>query len=351
VSTFTRRHLHPSAAGAAILLLSLVWPGPAEAQPRPQSVVVTTGGDRLTGEIKDLSQGRLSLDMRAAGIVSIKWEQVAELTNPSLLVVETKDGSRLVGTLEPAGPGAVVVTGDTGRTVLDLASIVGLVPIRHSFLRRLDGSINVGSSYTQSSGVAQLSATFTVTAHRPSFEWRASADEYVTVDSDGVTSERFTTTFAYSRYLPHNLALFGGGQIERNEDLGFSLRATLGGGLERTLLRSNRTTLVIGAGLGASREMPVDGDTDTPFPALLTFRYSFFTYSTPKTSLETDFTALPILNQVGRWRLEANASVSRELFKDFSVAFTVYESFDNRPPTVEADRNDAGVTLSLGFVF
>ena len=49
--------------------------------------------------------------------------------------------------------------------------------------------------------------------------------------------------------------------------------------------------------------------------------------------------------------MEANASVSREVFKDFSVAVTFYESYDNRPPSAEANKNDAGATVSIGFTF
>ena len=145
------------------------------------------------------------------------------------------------------------------------------------------------------------------------FEWRVSVDDYVTFESDGATSERFTASVGYSRDLTGRWAIFTGGQVERNPDLGFDFRGTLGGGLERTLLRSNRSSMVIGAGLGASREAPVDGDSQTLLPGVLTFRHSYFAYSTPKTSLDTTVTVLPILNQSGRWRVEANTSVSREM--------------------------------------
>lgn len=341
----------PRLVAAGLFLLSILAPTPARAQPRPDGVVLTNG-DRLKGEIKVLSRGRLSFDVPATGVVSIKWDHVRELTSDSLFQVETNDGGRALGSLEAPGPGKLVVVAWSGRSSFDLVSVVGIVPIRRTFLQRLDGSINFGGGYTQSSGVAQLSFAFSVTARRPAFEWRISADDYVTFESDGETSQRLSASIGYSRDLRRRFwAVFGGGQVERNEDLGFKVRGTVGGGLERTLQRSNRSSLVVGAGLGLSREVPVDADSDTLIPGLLTLRHSFYTYTTPKTSLETTFTAFPILNQSGRWRLEANTSLSREIFKDFSVAFTFYESFDNRPPSEDASRNDAGVSLSIGFTF
>ncbi len=339
------------AASTAVLLASLLWASPAHAQKRPDDIVVMTNGDRLTGEIKGLSKGRLSVDVSATGIVNIKWAQVAALTSVRAFEVETNTGLRLFGTMTTAGGQLAIVSRDAGATPLDLVSIVALTPIRRSFLRGLDGSINVGGSYTQSSGVAQISFAGNVTARRPSFEWRFSGSDYVTFKSEGPTTQRVATEFGYSWYVTRRWALFGGGQVERNPDLGFDLRGTAIGGLEGTLLRTNRNEIVVGGGLGASREVPVEGDTDTLLPAMLSFRQSFFTYSTPKTAIDTKFSAFPILNQRGRWRLEATASVSRELFKDFSVAFTVYESFDNRPPSANARRNDFGATLSIGFIF
>lgn len=338
-----------SLAAAAVLLL--LAPASVRGQPLPPDVVVMTNGDRLTGEIKSLSKGRLSLDVGAIGLISIKWEQVADVTAGRRFEVETDSGDRLLGTLAPGGGGQVVVAGDKGQSTLPLGSIVRLVPIYRSLLRRLDGSISVGGNYSQASGVAQLSIAVVVTARRPSFEWRYSAEDYVTFKSDGATTQRVSANVGYSRYVTNHWAVFGGGQVERNRDLGFNLRGTLGAGLERTLLRTNRSELVVGAGLGAAREVPVDGSTETLVPAVLNFRHSFFTYRTPKTSLDTNLTALPILNQSGRWLIQASGSVSRELFKDFAVAFTLYESFDNRPPSAEASRNDAGVTLSMSFVF
>jgi len=335
-----------------ILLLSLLLtPGFALAQPR-QDGVVFNNGDRLRGEIKGLSFGILSFDAKATGVVSIKWDHVVELTSDQLFEVETGEGERVFGSLDAVDRGRLGVVTWNGRSAFALASVVSIVPIRRTFLQRLDGSVSLGGSYTQASGIAQVTFAVSVNSRRPASEWRFSADNYLTFESDGETSQRFTTSLGYSRDLRRRFwAVFVGGQVERNEDLGYRLRGTLSAGLERWLLRSNRSTLVVGAGLGYSREVPVEGDSDSLLPAVLNLRHSFYTHSTPKTSIETAFAALPILNQWGRWRLEASSSVSRELFKDFSVAFTFYESFDNRPPSEDASRNDAGVSLSLAYKF
>jgi hypothetical protein len=338
-------------AAAGVFLLTLLTAAPARAQQRYSDVVVLTNGNRITGEIKSLSRGRLSFDVKPVGVISINWAYVAELKSDYLFEIETNEGAQILGTLGPAGPGKLAIVTTADRWVFEHEAVVSIAPIYGSFLRRLDGSVNLGGSYTQSSGVAQLSFAVDVKARKPLWEWRVSVDENVTFEAAGPTTERFSAGVGYSRDVTRHWALFAGGQVERNPDLGFNFRGTLGGGVERTLLRSNKSSMVVGAGLGASREAPVDGENQTLLPGVLTFRHSFFTYSTPKTGLDTTLTVLPILNQAGRWRLEANTSVSREIVKNFTVALTLYESYDNRPPTAEANRNDAGATLSVGFTF
>jgi hypothetical protein len=57
------------------------------------------------------------------------------------------------------------------------------------------------------------------------------------------------------------------------------------------------------------------------------------------------------LNQWGRFRLEASARLSREVLRDFYVGVKGYESYDSQPATVGAQRNDWGLTFSLGWRF
>jgi len=39
------------------------------------------------------------------------------------------------------------------------------------------------------------------------------------------------------------------------------------------------------------------------------------------------------------------------LWKDFFVALTLYDTFDSEPPSPDADRNDVGVVISLGWSY
>ncbi len=114
-------------AAVAATLVLLLLPGVAHAGRPKTDVLVLKNGDRMRGEIKGLSRGRLSFDTDAAGIISIKWDRVAELTTAFLYEVETETGERLLGTVSAAGAGSLVVTSEAGaRRTLAVRSIVGL---------------------------------------------------------------------------------------------------------------------------------------------------------------------------------------------------------------------------------
>jgi hypothetical protein len=49
--------------------------------------------------------------------------------------------------------------------------------------------------------------------------------------------------------------------------------------------------------------------------------------------------------------LEFDARASHELVKDFTISLTFFDSFDSRPPSTTAAKNDFGGTLSLGWKF
>ena len=59
----------------------------------------------------------------------------------------------------------------------------------------------------------------------------------------------------------------------------------------------------------------------------------------------------PGLSEIGRFRSEVSLSISRELFHNFTVGLSGYDSYDNRPPTEGVASNDVGATLSIGWTF
>ena len=143
----------------------------------------------------------------------------------------------------------------------------------------------------------------------------------------------------------------GTGKLERNTDLGLDLRSSVGGGIGRYFVQTNRLLLSAAGGLVLNRENPVDGESTTNVEAFVATTYEFFTYDTPKTDIDMRFVLYPSLNVSGRYRTEFSLTLSREIVRDFTAGVTAYDSYDSKPPAGSSSTHDFGISLNIGWTF
>ena len=66
-------------------------------------IIELNNGDKITCEIKELERGKLRCSTDAMGTVYIEWERIVNITTDKTLEVETSQGQRYFGSLEPLG--------------------------------------------------------------------------------------------------------------------------------------------------------------------------------------------------------------------------------------------------------
>ena len=125
----------------------------------------------------------------------------------------------------------------------------------------------------------------------------------------------------------------------------------IGGVIGPRLLNSNRAQMSAGAGLAFNEERGVDVGTTQNLEALFVFQSSYYTYDRPKTNLDLALQYYPSLSDPGRNRLQLDAGVKREIWKDFFVSLNLYNTYDSRPPNPAANTNDVGVVTSIGWTY
>jgi len=337
----------PAVAAAALLGTAVsAWAARTD-------VIVLGSGDRFTGEVLQMQHGKLQVKTDDAGTLSIKWDKVASVTTAAAYDVTMRDSRRLLGRLRPgAAAGALELVADDGTvTAIPMAEIVWFAEIKTSFFARIDGSFDLGGSYTKSSGVADLAFTFDAKYRRPSSTYGASLSSNVTHQKEVPTTTRYSMQFDYVHFLVRQWFISPLALFESNKDLGFTFRGSGALTVGRYLLQTPRAEFVLAGGFSAGREHPVDAPTVTNIDALATTKFSLFTYDFPTTRIDLGVLMFPSLDDPGRVRLNANGKVKREIFKDFYVSVSAYDSFDNRPKAANARTNDFGGSLSFGWTF
>jgi hypothetical protein len=333
---------------AFVLCLS----APAHAQGRTD-VVTLANGDRITGEVVRLERGRLEFKTDDAGTLYLEWDKLVSVVAAARLVeVLTTDGRRFLGTLGQAAAREVAVVAPEGATTLPMADVTLITTIGTSFWRKLDGSIDVGFSYTRSSGIAQLNLNSDTVYRRPASRMRLTASFTQTQTEDGSgEDDRGAVEASYLKYPWQRWFIVAAGRFETNKSLGLELRSQGGGAIGPRLVNTNRAQTTLGAGVVVNHERGVDVEPTENVEAIVVFSTSFYTYDRPKTNLDIVLQYYPSLSDPGRQRLQLDAGVKREFFKDLFVSLSLYDSFDNRPPNPEAEQNDVGVVLSIGWSY
>ena len=315
-------------------------------------VVTLLNGDRITGEVKRLERGRLEFKTDDVGTLDIEWDVVASVDADRQFEVGTTDGRRFLGHLTAGAPGTLVVVADGSTIALASFEVTLITPIGESFVKKLDGSLDAGFSYTRSSDIAQLNFNSETIYRRARFEGRLGASVTLTRQKEsGSRDDRGALDASYIRYLGPPWFVAAGTRFESNESLGIRLRSQVGGAFGPRLVNTNQAQLILGGGIMFNDERAVDAPATQNIEALLLFRWSYFTYDRPKTNLDITAQYYPSLSDAGRQRLQLDAAVKRELWKDFYFSVNVFDSYDNRPPNPAFDSNDVGVVLSVGWSY
>jgi Protein of unknown function, DUF481 len=316
-------------------------------------VATLSNGDRITGEVKGLERGRLEFSTDDAGTLYLEWEHLLKIVG-AMHVVEavTGDGRRFVGTLTAAPDRSIAVTGSSGTETIEMKEVVLITPIGRNFWSKLDGSIDAGFSYTKSSGVAQLNFDSETVFRKPAFSARVSASLTQTQqDDDSEDDDRASIEASYLRYPWKRYFVFVATKFENNESLGLVLRSELSAAAGPRLINSIRAQMTVGAGLSVNDERGVDVESTRNIEGVLTFRAAYYTYDRPKTTLDFSMAYYPSLSNLGRQRVQLDASGKRELWKDLFVSLSLYNSYDNRPPNPSANTNDIGIVTSIGWTY
>jgi hypothetical protein len=338
-----------------IIFLGLIFEATATAK---SDVVVLKNGDRLTGEIKGLQRGELRVKSDyMAEAVRLDWAKVQSLESKSTFMIWLVDGKLVtdVMRLVPTTSNGVAnfVIGKSANQTIRVAQldVVRITPADRGFWRRLEGSIDFGLSFTSGNDQYQTQLNATTTYRTGAHSFTATVDSSFSGQTEGTSSARNQFTFDYRRQL--NERWYVGGLLDflRSDQQSLKLRTSAGGLIGRNLKQTEHTRLSVFGGVVGAREnySSVLGKPRTTNADGLV-GLDFFTFRFSQTDIRSRLSVFPSLTTPGRTRVQTTSDLRIKIVKDLWWGFHVYESFDSRPP-VAADKNDLGVSTSLGWKF
>lgn len=316
------------------------------------ATVVLENGDRITGEIVELSDNVLTFKSPLFGEVELPWRKVIELKSDKGVTVLLKDGSTVKGRvhLNPQD-GLVIDQGVLGRfRVLKKADVALFNPpvvdyaVKYTARANLGGIFNRGNSEDDA-----LNFDAEWVARTPDKRYTA-AVEVNEAESAGLstTSNRYLLT-QYDAFLSEKDYLFLSAKGEQDKLADLTLRTSWGAGYGYQFIETERVKLSMEYGLAYINENYRLAP-DESYPSLsLGLNYErrfwnkrlvFFSNNNLSVSLENTADSL----------FKTKIGLRVPIVENVNVATQLNVDYDNMPP-VGVKSADSSLIFSVGYGF
>jgi hypothetical protein len=315
-------------------------------------IVHLSNGDRVTGEIKGLSRGKLEFKTDHMGTVYIEWEDIAEIISTTGQSVELTNGQRFFGPLnKPEDSEMLIVSTAQGAVGVGTLDVVSMYPVEAGFWERLDINASLGFSWDKGSAVGKYNIGLDTEYRDPRFITRASLSSEVTTQEGRDDTTRASLNFTHKKFRRNKRYTDAFANITSNDELGIDARGLVGFGYGWVPIRSNHNWFMVGGGLSVNHEIPVEGDAETNLEAVAMLNYEYFRYSNPERKFTSQLVVFPSITDFGRWRADFVTDFRLEFVDDLFWVMEVYANYDSDPISTKASNSDYGVVSSLAYKF
>ena len=224
--------------------------------------------------------------------------------------------------------------------------------MKSPFLTVFSGNIGLGYSYTRSSnfGRVNFDAGMRYAARRVELTLTSTAiytmtDTSFTRDNENLYIKNnyyFSPTWFGTVFFAY----------QRNLELGLERRFQEGIGMGNKIITSRHVYAWARSGFVFNQEKSINNVTTGTLTELFgQLEFNFFRFTKPELSFKIAQTFYYNLSQNDRFRIDGQASLGWEIVDDLNLNLSFYNNYDSKPPAVESEKFDFGVTFGLSYSF
>lgn len=319
--------------------------------------VYLKNGDRLSGTIVRLVDGKLVLKSAAAGEVTVGQADIQSFSSATPLEIHLKDGAVLNQNAQVAEPGQfAIATGTTLRAqtfqVTDLVSINPPPPPKPKWVGSLSAGFTATSGNTSTEAV---NASVRLARRSEKDRTTASADYAKGKQEDPATGQENTTEdwwrakAQYDYFFSKKFFGFLNGSYEKDSIADLDRRVVVGGGAGYQWIESERTNFSTSLGLASLYEK-FDNATDSNSELSAQAGYNLDHQLNKSVKFLHDLTYYPALSSFSDYYLtttaELRASFTQNMFANFKVIFN-YDA----TPAAGRGSTDVKYIFGVGMTF
>jgi len=320
-------------------------------------------GDRLSGAIVKLDGKTLLLHTDYAGDVCLRWDSIQGIQSAEPLHVELQDGTTAVGPVTSSDDKLEIATATRGTVETPRSGVKNLrndaeqsayeKTLHPGLLQGWNTGLNFGFAFTGgNSQTKNLSLAFVGTRQTLSDKLGLYTNSvYATNDAAGATPSTIANAIGGGFRYDHDLTprVFGFGAADFFSDglQGLNLRSVFGGGAGYHVIKNDRTTLDLLAGLNYTHESYT---TLTRNFAALTLGEELMHKLRKSTVLNERLSFFPNLNSLGEFRGTFDFATVTKMNKWLGWQNSFSDVYVTDPP-VGKKQNDVILTTGLNVSF
>jgi putative salt-induced outer membrane protein YdiY len=314
-------------------------------------------GDRLTGKIVQLAEGKLLFKSDVAGETTVALSNIETFNTGDPIEVHLKDGTSFNQTVSSAGPGRFSVEGSEALKAQEFAldDIVSINPPVKP-VPKWTGDISVGLASTRGN-----TKTETISASA-NFMKRMEKDR-ITINMDYARGEQEDRTTGqtetvedwwrakgkYDYFFSKPLYGYVDGRYEKDAIAELDRRVIVGAGAGYQWVESPEMNFSTEGGLASLYEK-FDNQTDSNSEISLQLGYHFDKKLAKNVSFTNDLTYYPSIDKFSDYFLTTTAGIRADFTERMFVTFKTIFNYDVTP-AIGAHSSDVKYFLGLGYRF
>jgi hypothetical protein len=322
-----------------------------------QDTLTFDNGNILTGRIKRLEQGEVTLDIPFAdGDIYADWSRIVLIDSQRVFQFQTSEGQRFLGRILPETDpesGTLVVEYGGITETYQRDDIVLVVETIGQLTGLLEIGVGAGLTLAKANDQRQFNADVNVSYETTAYNISAAINSIFSQQREAEDTNRQSADIRLTKNLGSRWGLTAINTYLRNNEQSLDLRTVVGGGPGDALVQSSQLQLSLFGGLAWNNEQyapDAEQQTSDSIEALAGFNLSYHRFK--QWELDTVYLLYPSLTESGRVRQSFSARLRLRLIRGKPFWWNVSQSLDldNQPPE-GTPGTDYLTTTSLSWTF
>jgi putative salt-induced outer membrane protein YdiY len=319
--------------------------------------ILLKNGDRISGKIQHLVDGKLTIEAEVAGTVTVDLANIQTLSSDEPIEVNLKDNTGFTQKVSSAGPGQFAIEGDESVKAQQfaVADIVSINPPPKP-LPKWTGDISVGITSTHGNtktDIITASANFSKRTEKD--RTTINTDYAKGEQEDPDTGETVTTENwwrakgKYDYFFSKKMYGYVNGRYEKDAVAELDRRVIVGVGSGYQWIESKDMNFSTEFGLASLYEK-FDNETESKSEISLELGYNFDKTIRKNIKFVHELTYYPAVDKFSDYYLTTSAGVRADFTEKFFTTFKTIFNFDSTP-AIGAGSTDVKYFFGLGYRF